>query len=85
MKRMMLIGGMVGFGAATLCGVLTDGSSWPGILVRASLCALAGGLMMRWLAGVLAGCLREAHADRQAALAAAVANKAPAAAKPLIR
>lgn len=71
MKKMMVAGGLLGFGLGLLCGFATEGSAWPGILLRASVAALLAGLLLRWWAGVFARCLARAHADRQAALAAA--------------
>ncbi|HYG35195.1 MAG TPA: hypothetical protein VEC99_10445 [Clostridia bacterium] len=73
MKKMMVTGGLAGFSVGTLGGLLTEGSSWPGILLRASISALVAGLLLRWLAGVFAHCLAQAHAERQSALAQAKA------------
>ena len=68
MRKMMLAGGWAGFSLGTLAGLLTEGSSWPGILLRASIAALGGGLLLRWWAWVLARCVAEARAERQAAV-----------------
>lgn len=65
----MVTGGLAGFGLGMLCGVLTEGSSWPGILLRASTGALAMGLLLRWWAAILFRCVAEAQAERQSALA----------------
>jgi hypothetical protein len=70
MKKMMVAGGLTGFGLGTVCGLMTEGSSWPGILLRASVAALVAGVLLRWWSGVLARCVAQAHADRQAADAA---------------
>ena len=71
MKKMMVAGGLAGFSLTTLCGILSDGSAWPDILFRASVAALAGGLLLRWWAGVFVQALAQAHAEREAARAAA--------------
>ena len=67
MKKMMITGGLAGFGLGVSCGVLTQGSSWSGILWRASVAALAAGLLLRWWFGVLARCFAQARAEREAA------------------
>jgi hypothetical protein len=69
MKKMMVAGGLAGFGLGTLGGVLTEGSSWPGILFRSSVAALVAGCLMRWWAGVFTRCLAQAHTERLAAQA----------------
>jgi hypothetical protein len=82
MRKLMLAGGWAGFGLGTVSGLLTEGSSWPGILFRASIAALGGGLLLRWWAWVLARCVAEAHAERQAA---AAQNRASTPAGPTIK
>jgi hypothetical protein len=67
MRKMMAAGGLMGFGVGTVCGLIAEGSSWPGILVRASIASLIGGILLRWWAGVYGRCVAEAHAERQAA------------------
>ena len=71
MKKMMVTGGLLGFGLGLLCGLLTQGSEWPGILLRASIAALVAGLLLRWWAALFLRCVSRAHAERQAALAGA--------------
>jgi hypothetical protein len=70
MKKMTMAGGLTGFALGLLCGLLTEGSSWPGILLRASVAAVAAALLLRWWLRVFAGCLAEARAQRRAASAA---------------
>lgn len=65
MKKSMLAGGGLGFVLGILSGSLTEGSSWPGILVRSSVAALAAGLLVRWWVGVLARCIAVADAERE--------------------
>jgi hypothetical protein len=47
MKALMTFGSVVGFVMATVCG-MANGSSWPNILWRASVAALAAALLTRW-------------------------------------
>jgi hypothetical protein len=70
MKKMMIAGGLGGFGLGTLCGLSTQGSAWPGILLRASIAALGTGWLFRWWGGVFARCLAQAHAEARAKLSA---------------
>jgi hypothetical protein len=81
MRRMMLAGGWAGFGLGIVSGLVTEGSSRRGILLRASVAALGGGLLLRWWAWVLARCVAEAQAERQAA---AAQNRASAPSGPAI-
>ena len=62
----MIAGGTGGFGIAVLLGLATDGTTWPLILLRASVGALAIGLLLRWWARVWTGCWLQAQAARQA-------------------
>jgi len=71
MKRMMLTGGLVGFALATLGGLAAAEIDWALLLLRASVGALIGGVIMRWWAGVAGRCLLQAQLERQSNLAAA--------------
>ena len=64
----MIAGGIVRFAIGVVSGLATEGSSWPGILVRASTGALAAGLLLRWWGRVWTDCWQQAQAERQAAL-----------------
>lgn len=68
MRRLMLTGGMGGFGIGIACGWMTDGASWPGVFCRACVAALAGGLLLRWWGRVWRRCWEEVTAERLAAL-----------------
>ena len=63
----MISGGVLGFGIGVLSGVVTEGSTWPVILLRASIGALAAGVLLRWWGHVWAQCWNQAQAERQAA------------------
>jgi len=63
----MIAGGTAGFGTGVLFGLAADGTTWPAILLRASVGSLALGLLFRWWARVWMGCWLQAQAERRAA------------------
>jgi hypothetical protein len=67
MRKMMIAGGTIGFGIGTVLGLATDGTTWPVILLRASVGALVVGLLLRWWARLWNACWLQAQAEHQAA------------------
>jgi len=73
MKKLMIMGAMIGFSAGIVIG-LVQGSSWPDILWRASLVCFASSYLFRWWGRVWLRSLREAQLER---LSLAQLNQAP--------
>lgn len=47
MKKLMMMGGLMGFLIGIICGI-AQGVTWPALFLRASVAALAAGLLLRW-------------------------------------
>jgi uncharacterized membrane protein YeaQ/YmgE (transglycosylase-associated protein family) len=77
MNRMTLIGGLIGFGLAVLVGMLSEGVTWPGNLLRGCIGALAGGLLLRRWAGLFARSNRDTNAEPLASDASSFSPKVP--------
>ena len=77
MKRLMLIGGILGFALGLGCGISMEGAQWPGVLFRATLACLGGSLLLRWWGRAWIKNLREVQAQQRAALARAEQLKGP--------
>jgi hypothetical protein len=67
MKKMMIMGGIVGFGLGLVTGLVKD-ISWPALFLRACVSALLAGLLFRWWGRVWIGGLKDSL--NQAAAAA---------------
>jgi hypothetical protein len=67
MKRLIILGAITGFGISLGCGAISNGTQWPWMLIRASVGALAGGVLVRWLLGVWLKCLHSAQMEKAAA------------------
>lgn len=65
MKKLMLLGGMLGFGIGALFGRLQNASDST-ILWRACVAAFVAGLLMRWWGKLWISNLRDALAAEQA-------------------
>jgi hypothetical protein len=78
MKKMMIMGGFLGFLIGTATGVAQH-SSWNSILWRASVAALVAGFLLRWWGQVWMNGLAEAYQEK---LAAAEAQEQKRAEKP---
>lgn len=63
MKLIMLTGGWLGFGLGLVGGLVTEGSTWPGTLLRACVGMLGLGLLFRWWGSLCLGCLAEARLE----------------------
>ena len=63
MKKLMIIGGLMGFLIGIVFG-LAYGSAWPFIIWRASVATLGAGLLMRWWGGVWVRSLQESYSER---------------------
>ncbi len=68
MKRMMIMGGFLGFGLGMALGLM-QGSTWSVIFWRASVAACLAGLLMRWWGRVWLHNLEAAYLDQAAAAA----------------
>lgn len=68
MKRLMLIGGIIGFLTALCIGLNTEGADWQGILFRAAIASLAGGILFRWWGRSWVAVLREVHNQQLTAM-----------------
>lgn len=66
MKKLMMMGGLVGFLGGIAAG-LAQGSSWSSIFWRASVAALTAGFLLRWWGQVLFNGLNEAYQEKLAA------------------
>jgi hypothetical protein len=47
MKKMMIMGGLMGFGIGVVTGYVKE-VSWPAMFLRACVTALVSGLLFRW-------------------------------------
>jgi hypothetical protein len=65
MKKLMIMGGLLGFLIGTSVG-LAQHSSWPSILWRSSVASLAAGFLLRWWGQVWMNSLAEAHQQKLA-------------------
>jgi hypothetical protein len=59
----MILGGLIGFSIGITLGT-AQGSSWPGVLWRASVAAFLAGVVLRWWGGVWARSLQESQRER---------------------
>jgi hypothetical protein len=80
MKKMMIMGGFLGFLIGTSVG-LAQHLSWSSILCRASVAALGAGFLLRWWGQVWINGLTEAYQEKLAA-AEAMRNQAQRSEKP---
>lgn len=80
MRPLLLLGALVGFLNGAILGLLSQ-SSWPSILWRSTLAALAVGLLFRWWGRCWTQNLRVAQQERFAALLAQRKESKQAAAK----
>jgi ribose/xylose/arabinose/galactoside ABC-type transport system permease subunit len=63
MKRLMIMGGLVGFLIGAGFG-LVQGVAWPELFLRASVATLAAGLLLRWWGRVWVRSLKESYDQR---------------------
>jgi L-asparagine transporter-like permease len=75
MKKMMTIGGLAGFASGLALGLAQD-ISWPSILFRSSVAAVAAGLLLRWWGKIWLTSLEQSYFEQLAAAAAAAAQAA---------
>lgn len=69
MKKLMMMGGLLGFLIGIVFG-LAQGVTWPELFLRASVAALAAGLLLRWWGRVWIRGLQESCDQRMATEAA---------------
>lgn len=77
MKRLVIIGGMIGFLTGVSLGLSTDGATWSGIFLRSAVATLVGGALLRWWGNTWVETLREVNNQRLAALAKAQEANGP--------
>ena len=65
MKKMMIMGGLLGFGIGVVTGFVKE-VSWPALFLRACVTALISGLLFRWWARVWLAGLRDSLAAKAA-------------------
>lgn len=70
MKKLMILGALLGFLISAASG-RAQGSAWPTVLWRASVCALCAGVLLRLWARVWLTSIQKVAADRIAASTAA--------------
>jgi hypothetical protein len=66
MKKLMIMGALIGFLSGVLTGLM-QGSPWPEILWRSSIVCFAASYLFRWWGRVWLRSLRQAQLDRLAA------------------
>jgi hypothetical protein len=76
MKKLMILGGLIGFTIGVTSGLL-QGVTWPSLFWRASVASLAAGLLLRWWGRVWIRSLRENHEQRMTADTAGKATPLP--------
>jgi hypothetical protein len=76
MKKFMITGGLIGFLIGIVSGVVQR-SEWPSVIGRASVAALAAGLLLRWWGRVWAEGLHQADEQPLARKAKAQELSAP--------
>jgi L-asparagine transporter-like permease len=83
MKKLMTIGGLIGFGVGIVSG-LAENCSWPAILFRSSVAAFLASILLRWWGKVWMVSLQQAYFEQVQAAAAAesAASRAPASSSP---
>ena len=84
MKKLMIMGGFMGFLVGITVG-LAQHRSWPSILWRASVAALVAGFLLRWWGQVWMNGLSEAYQEKLAAAEALQAQQSRRSDKPSIR
>lgn len=65
MKKLMIMGGLIGFLIGVVFG-LVKGVTWPALFLRACVATLAAGLLLRWWGRVWVRSLQESYAQRLA-------------------
>ena len=69
MKKLMILGALLGFLLSTAFGRAQDGA-WPTVLWRASVVALGAGVLLRWWGALWLQVIHKVASDRLAANAA---------------
>lgn len=70
MKKLMIMGGMMGFMIGAGFGLAQE-VAWPALFLRASVAALVAGLLLRWWGGIWVRSLQECQAQQSVAAAPA--------------
>lgn len=63
MKKMMIMGGMVGFLIGLTFG-LVQGVTWPVLFLRASVATLVSGILLRWWGRLWVSSLQDSYQQR---------------------
>jgi hypothetical protein len=69
MKKMMIMGGFLGFGIGGVTGLVKE-VTWPALFLRACVAALFSGLLLRWWGQVWLSGLKDSLAQTAAAKSA---------------
>ena len=77
MKKMMILGGLIGLLIGMLCGLL-QGSSGASVLWRSSVAALLCGYLLRWWGKVWLKALHQSYFERLHPAAATEESQTPA-------
>jgi hypothetical protein len=64
MKKLMMLGALLGFLIGTAFGLLQE-CSWPSVLWRSSVAAAVAGLLLRWWGRLWMAGLREVYERKQ--------------------
>ena len=76
MRKLMLIGGMSGFSIGMAAGFSRE-NGWPSMLLRSSIAAVAGGLLLKWWGNVCLEAMTESRIEKaRASKARAAASQA---------
>lgn len=65
MKKMMIMGGLMGFGIGVVTGYVKE-VTWPALFLRACVASLISGLLFRWWGRVWISGLKESLAQAAA-------------------
>jgi hypothetical protein len=65
MKLLMIFGGLMGFSIGFGFSLI-QGTSWPSVLLRASVATYAAGALMRWWGTVWVKSLQQSYKERSA-------------------
>ena len=76
MKKMMIMGGLLGFGLGVVTGLVKE-VAWPALFLRACVCALLAGWLFRWWGRVWIGGLKDSLAQSATRSKNGGANAAP--------
>ena len=77
MKKLMIMGGLIGFLIGIVFSSASLGLTSPTVLFRASVAAAVGGLLLRWWGRLWIRCIGQVQAERLALETAQIAPANP--------